>query len=125
VDGVGYGSIVTVADMLDPQGRNPKDRPALVVSRDEDISPGEPLIVVAISTLRPGAAQPQWTVKLPWDRRGHPRTGLTTNCVAVCDWIEEIDEGRIKPGPRRFLTGRPLLAVGEMLAELDRRQSEN
>jgi hypothetical protein len=72
-----YGQIVVVPNMVDPNGVNPKDRPVVVVSPPEEIVEGEPLRVVAITTLLPGPVPPH-DVRWPWDRRGHPRTGLKT-----------------------------------------------
>ena len=64
------GNIVSVSKMLDPNGKNPKDRPAVVVGID-----GEQLIVVAISS-RMDLFNVSTHVKLPWEHGGHPRTGL-------------------------------------------------
>ncbi len=47
-----YGSIVVVEGMVDPHGRNPKDRPCVVVTSPGDAPEGHQ-IVVAISTLLP------------------------------------------------------------------------
>ena len=44
------GDIVIVVDLLDPQGRNPKDRACVLVSSPERITEGGPLVVVAITT---------------------------------------------------------------------------
>ena len=80
------GRIVWV-ELLDPQGRNPKCRPAVIVTPDADIRADGEVWIVAISTqLDEAAAEDQ--VELPWDRRGHPRTGLRERCAAVCTWME-------------------------------------
>lgn len=70
-------------------GRNPKCRPAVIVSPDADIRADGDVWVVAISTQldeTPKEAQ----VELPWDRRGHPRTKLKERCAAVCTWMEKV-----------------------------------
>src|SRR5438552_7296188 len=80
------GRIVWV-QLPDPQGRNPKCRPAVVVTPDADIRADGEVWVVAISTqLDQAPAEAQ--VELPWDRRGHPRTGLRERSAAVCTWME-------------------------------------
>jgi mRNA-degrading endonuclease toxin of MazEF toxin-antitoxin module len=90
-----FGQIVIVKYMLDPNGVNPKDRPAVIITRDEEIVPGQTIAVVAIARLLPGRPVPLDHVQLPWHRQGHPRTGLNSNCAAVYTWIEEIQESRI------------------------------
>src|SRR4029077_19453103 len=47
----GYGRIIWV-EILDPQGRNPKCRPAVILTADADIRPDGEVWVVAISTDR-------------------------------------------------------------------------
>lgn len=34
-------------------------------------------------------------VELPWQNGKHPVTGLYKPCVAVCDWLQEIDQAAI------------------------------
>jgi mRNA-degrading endonuclease toxin of MazEF toxin-antitoxin module len=110
-----YGSIVLVADMLDPQGRHPKDRPCVVVTQPESTPEGRQL-VVAISTRLPDPL-PDDHVLLPWQRPHHPKTGLNMRNAAIGRWVEMIDEGRIirKLG---FVPDRPLLALTKVLDRL-------
>jgi mRNA-degrading endonuclease toxin of MazEF toxin-antitoxin module len=61
------GAIVWV-EITDPQGRNPKCRPAVVVSPNEDIKPDAELWVVGVST-EVDAAPADVSVELPWDRK--------------------------------------------------------
>jgi hypothetical protein len=82
-----HGSIVLVADMLDPQGRNPKDRPCVVVTKPGDAPPGHQ-VVVAISTLLPDPL-PDDYVPLPWHRSNHPKTGLNKKNAAIGRWVED------------------------------------
>ena len=76
-----YGSIVLVADMLDPQGRNPKDRPC-VIATDREATPEGYELVVAISTVLPSPL-PDDYVLLPYMDPRHPRTGLTKKNAAI------------------------------------------
>ena len=62
------GEIVSVIDMLYPNGGNPKLRPAVIVAATE---PG--FIVVAVSS-RLDIATEQTHVMLPWESGSHPRT---------------------------------------------------
>jgi mRNA-degrading endonuclease toxin of MazEF toxin-antitoxin module len=69
------------AELYDPQGSNPKVRPAVL------LSPGEAgdWLAVAVST-QTDMAPAEVCVELPWHRSGHPRTKLTQRNVAVCTW---------------------------------------
>jgi mRNA-degrading endonuclease toxin of MazEF toxin-antitoxin module len=82
------GSVVW-AEFPDPQGRNPKRRPAVVLTTAEDIAAGTPIVVVAVTTQLPRTLPPDY-VRLPWSRPRHPRTGLSSPCAAVCTWLAVI-----------------------------------
>jgi hypothetical protein len=82
------GRIVLV-NIPDPQGRNPKDRPVVIVTATDEITDQDSFFGVAISG-KIEKPLPQSCVRLPWDRRGHPRTGLSKPSVARCDWLVEI-----------------------------------
>lgn len=88
------GRIVWV-ELLDPQGRNGKSRPAVIVTPDEDIRADGPIWVVAIST-QTDAAPIEVQVELPWHRAGHPKTGLKERCAAVCTSMEKVDVASIQ-----------------------------
>jgi mRNA-degrading endonuclease toxin of MazEF toxin-antitoxin module len=90
------GEIIIVRGMLDPNGVNPKDRPCVVVTRDEDLDAGAPVVVVAISTLLPGPL-PRDIVLIPYHPQGRGRTGLKTRCAAVPAGMEVVDSSRIGP----------------------------
>ena len=71
-----HGSIVIVSRLLDPQGRNPKDRRCVVVSPDATTAgPDDSIDVVAISSLVPSPVTPE-CVDLPWQLPFHPVTKL-------------------------------------------------
>ena len=74
------GEIVSVIDMLDPNRRNPKLRPAVVVAITET-----GFMVVGISS-RFDTATELTHVMLPWDSGGAPQTGLNRKFAAVCFW---------------------------------------
>ena len=111
-----YGQIVVVAGMLDPNGVNPKDRPAVVVTPSDELDAGGPVIVAAISTLRPGSV-PEDLVPLPWHPQGHVRTGLKTRCAVVCRWLERVQPSRIER-VIGIVPGRRLEEVAATLARL-------
>lgn len=88
------GRIVWV-ELHDPQGRNPKCRPGVIVSADAEIRDDGEVWIVAISS-RTDAAPPEVQVELPWTRQGHPRTGLKERCAAVCTWLERVPAASIR-----------------------------
>ena len=88
------GDIVIVVGLLDPQGRNPKDRACVVVSPPGPAEAGTPLQVVAITTLLPDPL-PSDHVPLPWHLQRHPRTGLNKRNAAVCSWLVEVESSRV------------------------------
>ncbi len=102
------GRIVWV-ELLDPHGRNRKCRPAVIVTPDADIQADGEVWVVAISTqLDEAPAEVQG--ELPWERRGHPRTGLKERCAAVCTWMEKVSVASIQ-GLAGIVPGRQLLDI--------------
>jgi mRNA-degrading endonuclease toxin of MazEF toxin-antitoxin module len=76
-------------ELLDPQGRNPKCRPAVIVSPDADIGADGEVWVVGVSTQR-NEAPAEVQAELPWDPRKHPRTGLRERCAAICTWMKKV-----------------------------------
>jgi len=78
------GRIVWV-EVPDLQGRNPKKRPAVIISADKDIRPDGEVEIVCITT-EIGRSPPEECVALPWHRAGHPRTKLKEESEAVCTW---------------------------------------
>ena len=83
-----YGRVIWV-ELLDPQGRNPKCRPAVIITPTDEITPDGEVRVVGISTqLDAGPHEVQ--VPLQYDPRAACRSGLREQCVAVCNWIVRI-----------------------------------
>ena len=110
------GDIVIVVDLLDPQGRNPKDRPCVLISAPERIATGGPLDVVAITTRLPDPL-PFDHVSLRWDRRRHPQTGLTEPNAAVCSWLVEVEASRVIRTVGH-VRGKELLQIAAVLQAL-------
>lgn len=79
------GRIVRV-EVLDPQNRNPKYRPAVILSPTEEIRPDGEVVLVAI-TGSVNAAPAEIQVALPWHAQGQTATRLTKPSVAVCTWV--------------------------------------
>jgi mRNA-degrading endonuclease toxin of MazEF toxin-antitoxin module len=83
------------AEILDQQGRNPKLRPAVILTSRDEIVAGEP-IVVAVASTQLHLAKSEDKVELPWTHQGHPRTHLKKRCAVVCSWTVEIKASDIQ-----------------------------
>jgi mRNA-degrading endonuclease toxin of MazEF toxin-antitoxin module len=88
------GQIVLV-DVPDPQGRNRKIRPVIVVTPSDEIVANELVVAVAITGTLPKKL-PADHVLLPYHNDGHPRTGLRRRCAAVCSWLIEFHPEDVK-----------------------------
>ena len=111
------GRIVWV-ELLDPQGRNRKCRPAVVVTPDGEIKDDGEVWVVAISTQFTEAPA-DVLVELPWDRQGHARTKLKERCAAVCTWMERVPVASIQQ-MAGIVPGRQLLDILTRIKPPDR-----
>lgn len=88
------GRIVWV-ELLDPQGRNPKVRPAVILTPTNEITPTGEVQVLAI-TGDTTAAPAEDCVELPWLATGHPKTGLNKPSVVVVSWTARVAVATIK-----------------------------
>jgi hypothetical protein len=87
---VQQGSIIR-ANVVDPQGGNPKTRPLVVISGNDDLLLSGEISCVAITGE---IADPplEDEVLLPWDASRRCRTGLTKRSGAKCSWNCEIED---------------------------------
>ncbi len=85
---LGRGRVVRV-NVLDPQGKNRKPRPAVVISTVEEAEATGRVVVVCVSTKH-GQAPPEVQIELPHDLRGACRSGLREPSWAVATWIREV-----------------------------------
>lgn len=82
------GRIVLV-ELPDPQGKNFKSRPVVIVKVDED-----QIVGVAISAQT--EKHEKFRVLLPWHAQGNVVTKLKKKCAALCDWIVTFGESAIE-----------------------------
>jgi mRNA-degrading endonuclease toxin of MazEF toxin-antitoxin module len=110
------GSIV-LAWIADPQGRNPKARPLVVITPTIEILTSKQLVAVAITGhfSQPLAAD---EVALPYHPGGRASTGLRKPCVAKCSWLVTIQADDVLE-PKGFLATQRLLAVLKAVGDLD------
>jgi mRNA-degrading endonuclease toxin of MazEF toxin-antitoxin module len=99
-----FGSIIWVR-LADPNGVNVKPRPAVVLTPDDLISTGAPIVVAAVTTSLPNALTNEY-VELPWHPAGAVKTGLRQRCAVHCGWLAEVDPKDVErisgfaPGPK-------------------------
>lgn len=98
------GSIIW-ARVSDRRGQNEKHRPGVVVTATHEFAGAVEIVMVAIASL-PDETGGGPSIKLPWHRNGHPRTGLRKECYAICHWLcavalDQIDDvGGYVPEPQ-------------------------
>jgi len=108
------GSIV-IASLLDPQGRNRKVRPAVVLTATAKITDDAPFLAVAIT----GNLSRAWDeVLLPWNSQGRGRTKLTKPCVAKCSWLVRLMKTEIVE-VRGHVPNAPLNKIIQIVNETD------
>lgn len=109
------GDIVWVS-ITDPNGRNRKPRPTLVVTQTNDIENSETMVVVAISTEFDPDNIEDSHVKMLWSQGGHPRSSLDEPCVAKCEWQRQVKVSDVRR--TGCCTGKQLYRVLEVLTQL-------
>ncbi|MCI0737650.1 MAG: type II toxin-antitoxin system PemK/MazF family toxin [Gemmataceae bacterium] len=82
---------IIIAELLDPQGRNRKPRPLVIVSPNEEIEASVPFWCVAVTGALP-KKPPEGCVLLRYHPKGHPRTGLRKRCAAIPSWLVQVCE---------------------------------
>jgi mRNA-degrading endonuclease toxin of MazEF toxin-antitoxin module len=80
---------IILAEVPDPQNHNPKTRPAVIVSRSDEIQAEGLIACVAITSAVPEKL-PADCVLLPFHPGGKSRTGLRKRCAAKCSWLFQI-----------------------------------
>ena len=87
------GQVVDVS-ITDPNGRNTKIRPAVVLTDASELTDDSEIIVVAISTKFTLPLRSDY-VKMPWSYDGRVKTGLVEPCVAKCHWLAKVTKKQI------------------------------
>ena len=85
---------IVLAEIPDPQNRNPKIRPVVIVNPSDEIAAGKGILVVGITSTLPRKL-PENCVLLSFHAAGHTHTGLKKRCAAMCSWLVEIEESQI------------------------------
>lgn len=79
---------------ITPQRGEPKLRPIILVTRNEEIGAPTLEFVAVSSTFTEPLADDQ--IELPWERSGNCATGLRRRSVAVCSWLDRINRDEIQ-----------------------------
>jgi mRNA-degrading endonuclease toxin of MazEF toxin-antitoxin module len=87
-----FGQIV-IAYMSDGLGRT-KERPAIVVSRDEENNAGMDLFVIAITKSFDDPC-PVYHVPVHDSNKRDNNTGLSAPSVAKCNWFRKVKQHRV------------------------------
>jgi hypothetical protein len=95
----------------DPQGRNPKKRPYIVITAD--IDPVKPINIVALTSTF-DFPLPDDHVEIPYGRGCH--TKLTRPGAAICSWHYRIPFDWITEG-KGFVDGRRIDAITEKVLQ--------
>ena len=85
---------IVMAEVLDPQGENPKIRPVVIVTPDDEIKPGSPFVGVAVTGTLPKRLTSEY-VPLPYHPDGRARTQLDKKNAAKCDWLVVLSHEQI------------------------------
>jgi len=102
-------------EVRDPQNRNAKTRPAVIVSRADEIESEGLIDCVAVTSMIPDDL-PDDCVLLPFSAGGRSRTGLKMRSAAMCSWLFEITEDKIE----KYIGVTPQKALDAILAYLEK-----
>lgn len=87
------GRIILVA-VADPQDRNVKIRPAVIISETSQIQADGRIACIAVTSSLPDKL-PDDCILLPFQLGGQTRTGLRKRSAAMCSWPFETTEDKI------------------------------
>jgi hypothetical protein len=90
---------ILFAEILDPNGQNPKTRRVVVLTPDMELAAGFPIVVAGVTGTLPNPLTAD-LVKLPYKNPSgrHPKTGLTKEAAVLCNWLVSIT--------RKYIRGR-------------------
>jgi mRNA-degrading endonuclease toxin of MazEF toxin-antitoxin module len=94
---VRYSDILFVDAVLDSAGGNPKGRRVVVLTPDDALAAGFPIVAAPVTTQIPPVPGPDH-VLLPFQNppgTRHPATGLTRRAGIVATWLVVVDPAAI------------------------------
>ncbi len=114
---VRFADIIFARDVLDPSGRNPKERRVVVLTPDTQLAQGFPIVAAAVTGTIPPVLPADY-VLLPYSNplgTRHPKTGTTKKAAVVCTWLITIDPSNIT-GRSGFVPPAPMNLVNAKTA---------
>ena len=109
---VRFADILFVAGVLDPGGRNPKQRRVVVLTPNDALDAGFPIVAAPVtSQVPPDPAVDH--VLLPFQNptgTRHPATGLTRRAAIVVHWLVVVDRADIT-GRSGFVPPRTMAVI--------------
>jgi hypothetical protein len=107
---VRYADILFVDAVLDSAGGNPKGRRVVILTPDDALAAGFPIVAAPVTTQIPPVPGPDHAL-LPFQNppgTRHPATGLTRRAGIVASWLVIVDPAAIAGYsgyvPRRNMT---------------------
>jgi hypothetical protein len=87
---------ILFAEILDPNGQNPKIRRVVVLTPDLELADGYPIVVAGVTGTLPSPLTSDY-VRLPYKNPPgrHPKTGMTKAAAVLCTWIVPINPSDI------------------------------
>ena len=79
------GQVVDV-NIVDPNGRNPKTRPVVILTATDELADADQFVAAAIST-KFDEPLPVDCIRVPWSSDGRAKSGLRKPSVVKCRWL--------------------------------------
>jgi hypothetical protein len=88
---------ILFAEVLDPNGQNPKTRRVVVLTPDRELAAGFPIVVAGVTGTLPDPLTADY-VRLPYKNPPgrHPKTGLTKEAAVLCTWVVAITPNDVR-----------------------------
>lgn len=109
---VRFADILFVEGVLDPNGQNPKHRRVVVLTPNDALAAGFPIVAAPVTSQVPPVLTDDY-VLLPFTNppgTRHPATGLTRRAAIVRSWLVVVDPNDIT-GRSGYVPTSAMLAV--------------
>ena len=94
---VRFADILFVRGVLDPSGQNPKQRRVVILTPNDALAAGFPVVAAPVTSQVPPVLTDDY-VLLPFQNppgTRHPATGLTRRAAIVATWLVVVDRNDI------------------------------
>ena len=84
--------------LANPQGKDPKQRPIVILTPDEQIETSEQLYGIVCSHSHAAITpRPDYYIPLSWNQTGTTKTKLRKETVALCNWPAAFNKFDVTP----------------------------